>query len=82
MLGSDLITAMPQLVDENDFLLQASSPRAVQAQTKPEPLPMIAGIPWGSSVNIGARATPSASASSREARARREAYAKRRSRSG
>jgi hypothetical protein len=60
MLGSDLITAMPQFVDENDFSLQASSPARGTGSDRPGTPPYdFAGVSWGSSVNIGARATPS-----------------------
>lgn len=60
MLGSDVITADPQFVDENDFLLQASSPAIGQGSDRTGTPPYdFAGNPWGSSVNIGARATPS-----------------------
>jgi hypothetical protein len=80
MLGSDLITTMPQFVDENDFMLQADSPAIGQGSNRTGTPPYdFAGVPWGSSVNIGARATPSVSASRHEARARPKAYAKRRS---
>jgi chitodextrinase len=63
MLGSDLITATPQFVDENNFLLQSTSPAIGQGSDRAGTPPYdFAGVPWGSSVNIGARATPSASA--------------------
>ncbi len=82
MLGSDLLTASPQFIDESDFLLQAGSP-AIGAGSNRTGTPAydFAGAPWGSSVNIGARATPSDRARPRESRGRREAYAKRRSHS-
>jgi hypothetical protein len=71
MLGSDLITASPQFVDENDFLLQSSSPALGAGSNRTGTPPYdFAGIPWGSSVNIGARATSPASATRRESRAR------------
>ena len=83
MLGSDLITAMPQFVDENEFLLQAASVARGRGSNRTGTRPYaFAGVSCGSSVNIGARATPSISASRRESRARRGAYAKRRARSG
>ena len=82
MLGSDLITADPQFVDENDFLLQATSPaRGAGSNRAGTPPYDFAGDAWGSSVNIGARATP-ASARRRESQAPQDAYAKQRSRSG
>jgi chitodextrinase len=63
MLGSDLITAAPQFVDENDFFLQAGSPALGAGSTWPGTPPYdFEGIPWGSSVNIGAQTTPPASA--------------------
>jgi hypothetical protein len=64
MLGSDLITANPQFVDENDFLLQAGSPAIGAGSDRTGTPPYdFAGVSWGSSVNIGARASPSGSAS-------------------
>jgi chitodextrinase len=72
MLGSDLITADPQFVDENDFLLQAGSPAIAAGSDRTGTPPYdFAGDSWGPSVNIGARATPPVSASSRVSRARR-----------
>jgi chitodextrinase len=66
MLGSELITADPQFVDEKNFLLQATSPAIGQGSNRTgTPSYDFAGLPWGSSVNIGARATPSASARKR-----------------
>lgn len=57
MLGSDLITANPQFVDENDFLLQAGSPAIGTGSDRTGTPPYdFAGNPWGSAVNIGARA--------------------------
>jgi hypothetical protein len=70
MLGSDLITAMPQFVDENDFVLQATSPALGRGSNRTGTPPYdFAGVAWGASVNIGARATPSTSASRPESRA-------------
>jgi chitodextrinase len=69
MLGSDLITAAPQFVDENDFFLQAASPAVGTGSNRAGTPPYdFAGVPWGSSVNIGARATPPASARRRSHR--------------
>jgi chitodextrinase len=63
MLGSDLITANPQFVDENDFLLQAGSPAIGAGSDRSGTPPYdFAGNPWGSSVNIGAQAASSGSA--------------------
>jgi hypothetical protein len=72
MLGPALITADPQFVDEKDFLLQAASPARGSGSDRTGTPPYdFAGLSWGSSVNIGARATPPGSASRREARADR-----------
>jgi hypothetical protein len=71
MLGSDLVTAMPQFVDENDFMLQATSPALGAGSNRAGTPPYdFAGVSWGSSVNIGARATSSSSASRRVSRGR------------
>jgi chitodextrinase len=59
MLGSRLITGMPEFVDEINFLLQPGSPARGQGSDRPGTPPRdFAGDPWGSSVNIGARAIP------------------------
>ena len=59
MLGSHLITGMPEFVDEINFLLQPESPARGQGSDRPGTPPRdFAGDPWGSSVNIGARAIP------------------------
>jgi hypothetical protein len=56
ILGSDLITANPQFVDENNFLLQAGSPAIGAGSDRSGTPPYdFAGAPWGSSVNIGAQ---------------------------